>query len=618
MNGIIGPLQKAYLNPLGEKDVNGHARIGDLCTLFNLSNLKVRKLLVTAGVYQSTRLTEINGRYVDAAEEVMKLYREGISEEGIASILSLSRSTVNSLIPYSENGAYNLEEQIDGTRDISNASLASRRNKRYRKRKIVDAVREEEKKAAVPEPITDIDNIMDRLMEDNNMQRCACCGKETLHLVRVGNNPDIGMCCDHCATVIMMELKERKYKRKEKENSADYILNEDRYITKDGDVISPNAIKFQVTDSDGRIHSFAIRYYDGNNMRTHIATEIYKIGKNGKKTRSQPNTDYEFMVFGPVEKEFEFIEKLMEKTAKGVKFKTIATEKDDKGNYLDKLRVDDVGTIDVCYDGFKIDGVLFSGDEVGEMFSSYEGFRINYQITDFSEPVLEKDMYLMPVKLNDETLLAELEEMLQVFSKDKDGAFLCCEEVPFFSIYFHKLLEKLAFLYEKNPRGIGKIAGMKMIRRLRKVETDDDMFPEYQIREIQETISDGEWFNHPEVEQVKEPSYRDAELAKITVNLDPELQEEVDYFLRRRNNKDLDSRRKWGYYLLCRHKDLFDKKKELMAALGVLESEYTFWKLDRRNNLPEVKMIENLSLEEAYNLLYQDRDVDPDTEVYYL
>lgn len=99
MKSIMTPLVSSYLNSSGERDANGHAKVGDLCSEYNLSNLKVRKLLVTAGVYQSPSLTFVNGKSIDAAVEVMKLYREGKSPEKIVSELGLSRSTVNSLIP---------------------------------------------------------------------------------------------------------------------------------------------------------------------------------------------------------------------------------------------------------------------------------------------------------------------------------------------------------------------------------------------------------------------------------------------------------------------------------------------------------------------------------------
>lgn len=65
------------------------------------------------------------------------------------------------------------------------------------------------------------------------------------------------------------------------------------------------------------------------------------------------------------------------------------------------------------------------------------------------------------------------------------------------------VLEKLSFLYQCKSAGAGKIIGMKMIKRLRKIDTDDEMFPEYQIREIQDIISEWKWYNHPEREEEK-------------------------------------------------------------------------------------------------------------------
>ncbi len=180
MADIIKPMVSIYLNPEGEKDVNGNARISDLCRRFNLSNLKVRKLLVTAGVYQSTSMTEVDGVAFDAAEEVRKLHETGKSEKEIASILKLSRSTVNSLIPYSENGAYNLEEKIDGSRDEKNMSLAAKRNKRYRKKKIVEDFRNKREKEKNEENKISADEIIDRIREVDDMKKCACCGKDTV------------------------------------------------------------------------------------------------------------------------------------------------------------------------------------------------------------------------------------------------------------------------------------------------------------------------------------------------------------------------------------------------------------------------------------------------------
>lgn len=36
------------------------------------------------------------------------------------------------------------------------------------------------------------------------MMKCVCCGKDAINLINVDN---IGMCCEHCATVISMALE---------------------------------------------------------------------------------------------------------------------------------------------------------------------------------------------------------------------------------------------------------------------------------------------------------------------------------------------------------------------------------------------------------------------------
>ena len=51
-------------------------------------------------------------------------------------------------------------------------------------------------------------------------------------------------------------------------------------------------------------------------------------------------------------------------------------------------------------------------------------------------------------------------------------------------------MEKLKLYYESNPPGVGKVAGLKLIRRLEELETDDDMFPEYHVGIIRELIGD--------------------------------------------------------------------------------------------------------------------------------
>lgn len=73
----------------------------------NLNPLKVRKLLITAGVYESP-----------IAEVVLELWNEGISTEEIQSRLHLSRSSVHSYLPYSRV-IYKMDDVAGGERSVA-------------------------------------------------------------------------------------------------------------------------------------------------------------------------------------------------------------------------------------------------------------------------------------------------------------------------------------------------------------------------------------------------------------------------------------------------------------------------------------------------------------------
>lgn len=105
---------EAYLNPSsGYEDVEGHSLLKDVALEFNITPLKVRKILITTGVYH----TEIS----DAVNE---LKCQGKSIEEIQHITGLSRASVHGYLPY-EKGIYNLPKH----------SLQAERLIRYRIRK---------------------------------------------------------------------------------------------------------------------------------------------------------------------------------------------------------------------------------------------------------------------------------------------------------------------------------------------------------------------------------------------------------------------------------------------------------------------------------------------------
>ena len=105
---LLTQLSDDYLNPSegpdGKKDCdrNGHTRLADLQERYNLSSLKIQKLLVTAGVYEPVKTSS-------SYYAVKRLYDAGKSMEEIMEETGLSKAIVNSCIPY-ERGAKELDK----------------------------------------------------------------------------------------------------------------------------------------------------------------------------------------------------------------------------------------------------------------------------------------------------------------------------------------------------------------------------------------------------------------------------------------------------------------------------------------------------------------------------
>ena len=335
------------------------------------------------------------------------------------------------------------------------------------------------------------------------MNKCVCCGKDAAHLVKVKK---IGMCCEHCAAVILMALNEKESDIQE--TKYEILKDTGEYVTSENKPVGEDALLFTVTEPDGTEHAFCVMRWDRNDgMSSLTAIEVYK--KDDEEDSDEhlygdrlydrepisEKTYYEFDAYGPEEAEDELILELILKTVKGVSFKSL-----DNGypNHTGEMEI-----VYICPDtyGWKIDGRVYSPEEMTDLFSGYEGWRICFQARARCDEELEKDTLLMPFVMNEDTFIEELKEMIMVFSEKNRSQFISYKSVPGFDTYFEKLINKLEFYFLNHPRGVGKIAGMKMINILKNIDTDDDMFPECQIQCIRDVISTGEEFNHPEIEK---------------------------------------------------------------------------------------------------------------------
>lgn len=114
MKELQNSIVELYLNSdvpgASGRNTQSLRKIGDE---LDLNPIKVRKLLITAGVYRS-----------DTADKVLALYRAGKTIPQIMEQTGLSRSSVHSYLPYTKI-AYNAKE----------CSVAAERIRKYRERK---------------------------------------------------------------------------------------------------------------------------------------------------------------------------------------------------------------------------------------------------------------------------------------------------------------------------------------------------------------------------------------------------------------------------------------------------------------------------------------------------
>lgn len=135
---------------------------------------------------------------------------------------------------------------------------------------------------------------------------------------------------------------------------------------------------------------------------------------------------------------------------------------------------------------FVVDGVELAPDDFADLFSTYEGFEMHYAVREPSM-VFTNDMTLYPVKMDEASFGDELTKLLIALSDKHEGKFIGKNEVPIFDTMLEDLLKKLNYYCNVNPAQAEK-PGALMLRILRNTGTDSDVFPEYEIRMIKQSV----------------------------------------------------------------------------------------------------------------------------------
>ncbi len=114
MNKVAAAYEEIYSGNLGNKEL--HPSFMELANAFNTSNVRIRRILITKGLYSTEKI-----------QKVIRLREQGRSIEEIGKILGLKPSSVKANLPY-EKGIYNvnpkteLGERVDRSRKRSVAS----------------------------------------------------------------------------------------------------------------------------------------------------------------------------------------------------------------------------------------------------------------------------------------------------------------------------------------------------------------------------------------------------------------------------------------------------------------------------------------------------------------
>ena len=133
---LMSAVTYAYLNPTKDTaDENGHAQLKLLAEDFGMTPIKVRKMLITSGAYQT--VTSIN---------VNSLYKSGKSVKEIQAATGLSPASISGYLPYRKT-VYNLEE----------STCVAERLRKFRKRR---KAAEQIKKAIKSDTLKDMNEAM--------------------------------------------------------------------------------------------------------------------------------------------------------------------------------------------------------------------------------------------------------------------------------------------------------------------------------------------------------------------------------------------------------------------------------------------------------------------------
>ncbi|MCR5101989.1 MAG: hypothetical protein K6B41_11595 [Butyrivibrio sp.] len=252
--------------------------------------------------------------------------------------------------------------------------------------------------------------------------------------------------------------------------------------SKAGDFYYPE--KIFVYEKDGRLRQFSLQH---RAVGINIYWEADEIdGEYRFRYLSKSNEDIE-----------EVLSRFKRKILAGIGYKSISRKHPEKHskNVLERNGDDYTlgmrGNVEIRDDGkgnvnFCIDGEIFSPDEFAKMLGPYVGSSLCFQIQDITEPLLEKNDFLVAIKVTAANIMDDFVQIVEIFT-DEDN-YLEEDELPGFEEAMWDLVDRLDILYHSEHIQDAIDVGTKIIKQLNEISCDDPDFPSYDIEMIENII----------------------------------------------------------------------------------------------------------------------------------
>jgi|GEM_PF-4642632 len=138
----------------------------------------------------------------------------------------------------------------------------------------------------------------------------------------------------------------------------------------------------------------------------------------------------------------------------------------------------------------EIGGETVEAGKLGELLAPYIGSQMQYMIREASEDILRDDEYLIPVKITEDSLIDDIDDMIHAHADSR--GFLTYDKALSLEMMVYPILNRLEVLAASDKRPSAVSAGKRMMRRLSKLEhervREHDDFPEHLLILIADII----------------------------------------------------------------------------------------------------------------------------------